>query len=189
MNSVSKRLQIIKLASTVFFSVALLATIAVTNNAQAEATPQGSDPLLRAMQQELDREKGLLLPGMQKPYFVEYRLDDIASYEAVANYGALTREESNHQRIVRVTVRIGDYAIDSSSSRGDGTLELAPTDDNPLALQYALWTATDAAYKNALRAYSAKQGRAETVPVCPVAAGLRASQTSRSAHPARRPRA
>src|SRR6202042_3702699 len=57
----------------------------------------------------------------------------------------------------RVTVRIGDYAMDSSNTRGDGTVELAPTDDNPLALQYVLWTATDTAYKNALRAYSAKQ--------------------------------
>jgi len=109
------------------------------------------------MQQELDREKALMLPGMQRPYFIEYRLDDINTYEAVANYGALTQEVSNHQRIVRVTVRIGDYATDSSSTRGDGTIELAPTDDNPLALQYALWTATDAAYKNALRAFSAKQ--------------------------------
>ncbi|MBB5318752.1 metallopeptidase TldD-related protein [Tunturibacter empetritectus] len=116
-----------------------------------------NDPLLHAMQVELEREKALLLPGMQHPYFVEYRLDDLASYEAVANYGALTREEENHQRIVRVTVRIGDYAVDSSTSRGDGTLELAPTDDNPEALRYALWTATDTAYKNALRAYSAKQ--------------------------------
>jgi predicted Zn-dependent protease len=94
---------------------------------------------------------------MQKPYFIEYRLDDIATYEAVANYGALTQEVNNHQRVVRVTVRIGDYAMDSSSTRGDGTIELAPTDDNPLALRYALWTATDTAYKNALRAYSAKQ--------------------------------
>ena len=94
---------------------------------------------------------------MQRPYFVEYRLDDIDTYEAVANYGALTREEANHQRVVRVDVRIGDYAMDSSSSRGDGVVELAPADNNPEALRYALWTATDAAYKNALRAYSAKQ--------------------------------
>jgi TldD protein len=110
------------------------------------------------MQAELDREKTLLLlPGMQRPYFIEYRLDDLDSYEAVANYGALTREETNHQRVVRVTVRIGDYASDSSSSKGDGTIELAPTDDNPEAVRYALWVATDTAYKNALRAYSAKQ--------------------------------
>ena len=86
---------------------------------------------------------------MEKPYFIEYRLDDIASYEALANFGALTREETSHQRIVRVTVRIGSYAADNSSARGDGSLGLAPTDNNPQALRYALWLATDEAYKNA----------------------------------------
>jgi TldD protein len=135
----------------------LLSTITVTNYATAESPTKVNDPLLLAMQQELDREKGLMLPGMQRPYFVEYRLDDISTYEAVANYGALTQEASNHQRVVRVTVRIGDYTADSSSTRGDGSIELAPTDNSPLALQYVLWTATDAAYKNALRAFSTKQ--------------------------------
>ena len=62
-----------------------------------------------------------------------------------------------HQRIVRVTVRIGDYAADSSSSRGDGFVQLAPEENDPAALKYALWTATDEAYKAALRAYAAKQ--------------------------------
>ena len=157
MNLVHAKLQIRPRATAGLLAAVLLGTIAVTNTGLAESSPQVNDPLLHAMQQELDREKSILLPGMQKPYFVEYRLDDISSYEAVANYGALTQEANNHQRIVRVTVRIGDYTVDSSSSRGDGTLELAPTDDDPLALQYALWTATDVAYKNALRAYSAKQ--------------------------------
>jgi TldD protein len=146
-----------KRSATTLCAAFLLSTIAVTNHAIAESPTKVNDPLLLAMQQELDREKGLMLPGMQKPYFVEYRLDDISTYEAVANYGALTQEASNHQRVVRVTVRIGDYAADSSSTRGDGSIELAPLDDSPLALQYALWTATDSAYKNALRAFSAKQ--------------------------------
>jgi TldD protein len=157
MNLVHKRLQITNVLGSVICFAALFSTTAVTNTANAESASQVNDPLLHAMQQELDREKGLLLPGMQKPYFIEYRLDDIATYEAVANYGALTQEALNHQRVIRVTVRIGDYAMDNSSTRGDGAIELAPTDDNPLALQYALWTATDTAYKNALRAYSAKQ--------------------------------
>ena len=143
--------------SAVLVLAPLFTAFAVTNSVGAETPPEVNDPLLHAMQVELEREKALLLPGMQHPYFMEYRLDDLASYEAVANYGALTREEENHQRIVRVTVRIGDYAVDSSTSRGDGTLELAPTDNDPEALRYALWTATDTAYKNALRAYSAKQ--------------------------------
>ncbi len=117
-----------------------------------------ADPILKAMQQELDRERELLLlPGMQKPYFIEYRLDDFHTYEALANYGALTREDRNDQRVVRVTVRIGDYGSDSSSSRGDGVVELAPEETNPEAIRYALWTTTDQAYKTALRAYAAKQ--------------------------------
>ena len=157
MNLFYKKLQIPTLLMATLWSAVIFGTITVTNSAAAESSSQANDPLLRAMQQELEREKTLMLPGMQRPYFVEYRLDDVNTYEAVANYGALTQEVSNHQRIIRVTVRIGDYAVDSSSTRGDGTIELAPTDDNPLALQYALWTATDAAYKNALRAFSAKQ--------------------------------
>jgi predicted Zn-dependent protease len=122
------------------------------------------------MQAELEREKSLLiLPGMQRPYFIEYRLDDMESYEAVANYGALTREEANRQAVVRVTVRIGDYATDSSSSRGDGNVQVAPLDNNPEALRYSLWTATDEAYKNALRAYSTKQAALKRFQSLPTA--------------------
>ena len=126
------------------------------------AFAQSDDPLLKAMQAELDREKAqLVLPGMQRPFFIEYRLDDFYSYEAVANYGALTREEEGHQRVVRVTVRIGDYTVDSSSGRGEGSMQLAPQDNDPTALRFALWTATDDAYKNALRAYAAKRAALE----------------------------
>jgi predicted Zn-dependent protease len=119
---------------------------------------QTGDAMLDAMKAELAREQSLLvLPGMQRPYFMEYRMDELSNWEAVANYGALTREDSGHQRIVRVTVRIGDFAEDSSSARGDGSVLLAPQDNDPAALRYALWSATDEAYKAALRAYATKQ--------------------------------
>jgi TldD protein len=136
----------------------ILFSTSLTAFARDNQNLPNSDPILRAMQAELDREKAqLVLPGMQHPYFIEYRLDDFSTYDAVANYGALVREESGHQRVIRVTVRIGSYEADSSSSRGEGTVALAPTDDNAQAIRYSLWTATDEAYKNALRAYSAKQ--------------------------------
>jgi predicted Zn-dependent protease len=126
--------------------------------------------MLRAMQAELKREQEkLVLPGMQRPYFIQYRLEDIATYEAVANYGALTSEGNNHQRVVRVEVRIGDYKSDSSSARGDGSLQLAPEDDDPTALRFALWTATDEAYKNALRAYATKQATLKKFENAPTA--------------------
>ncbi len=129
-----------------------------------------TDPMLLAMQAELKREQEkLFLPGMQRPYFIQYRLEDIATYEAVANYGALTAENNGRQRVVRVEVRIGDYKSDSSSARGDGSLQLAPEDNDPTALRFALWTATDEAYKNALRAYATKQATLKKFENAPTA--------------------
>lgn len=148
------RLQISRFVIALLAAGAMFVPSSVTFAADAAA----SDPLLKAMQAELDREKDqLLLPGTQKPYFIEYRIDDFSTYEVLANYGALVREESGHQRIVRVTVRVGDYAVDSSTNRGEGSAQYAAADDNPEAVRYALWTATDEAYMNALRGYAAKQ--------------------------------
>ena len=166
MNNMLSKQSHIRLAFTAsLLAITLLSTTSVTYAESAEPlaaaaakTKPIDDPLLKAMQQELDREKTqLVLPGMQRPYFIEYRLDDFNTYEALANYGALTVEQANHQRVVRVTVRIGDFSVDSSTTRGDGTVQLAPLDNNPQALRYALWTATDDAYKNALRSYAAKE--------------------------------
>lgn len=141
-------------------TVALLLAPFAFSGVLVAQSPQSSasDPLLNAMRDELHREQtDLVLPGMQHPYFIEYRLEDIHNYELVANYGALTSESENHQRVVRVEVRIGDYKVDSSSARGQGSLALAPGDNDPDALREALWTATDEAYKAALRAYATKQ--------------------------------
>lgn len=157
MNMLLSRLRMKRSRIGILAACALFSTSTVTYIAGAQESAK-DDPVLRAMQAELDREQAqLILPGMERPYFIEYRLDDVATYEAVANYGALVQEQSGHQRVIRVTVRIGDYTTDSSSPRGDGNVALAATDNNPEAIRYSLWTATDEAYKNALRAYSTKQ--------------------------------
>jgi predicted Zn-dependent protease len=149
---------------------ALLLLPALSSFALAQAPPPPADPILAAMQQELAREKSdLIIPGMLRPYFIQYRLEDIHSYDALASYGALTRETESHQRVVRVEVRIGSETSDSSSARGDGSLELAPSDSDPAALKYALWTATDDAYKNALRAFAAKRAALKNFQSAPTA--------------------
>ena len=146
------------------FAMLTLSTLAVAQ------TPLPVDPILGAMQQELTREQAqLVLPGMQRPYFIEYRLEDIRTYDAVANYGALTKENDSRQRVVRVELRIGNNTSDSSSARGDGSLALAPKDDDPAALKFALWSATDEAYKNALRAYATKQATLKNFQSAPTA--------------------
>lgn len=152
------------------YALTLLLAASLCPAARA-ANPTPDDPILRAMQTELSREQAqLLLPGMQRPYFIEYRIDDIATYDVVANFGALLREDDSHQRAVRVTVRIGSYQSDSSSVRGDGIVTLGPTDNNPDAIRYVLWAATDEAYKNALNAYSAKQAALKRFQAAPTEA-------------------
>jgi TldD protein len=138
-----------------------------TSSAAADAQ---KDPVLKAMLEELDRSKQQLqLQGFAKPYFIEYRIDDVSEYEANAGYGALTGERDVHRRIVRVSVRAGDYKLDSSGERGAGSLQIATVDDDPMALRYALWSATDAAYKAALNNYTAKQAALKSVQTPPQA--------------------
>ena len=144
--------------TSLFLAAFLVASPSIAQHAAPAAKAAAdSDPMLNAMKEELTREQQLLvLKDMQRPYFIQYRLEDVHTYEAIANYGALTRENESHQRAVRVEIRIGDYTTDSSSARGDGVVELASTDNDPNALRFALWTATDEAYKNALRSFASK---------------------------------
>jgi predicted Zn-dependent protease len=133
------------------FALASLASPLLSQTSQA-------DPILAAMKAELDRSAAkLALPGMQKPYFIEYRVEDVTQFDATANFGALVSTGRNHQLILRVSLRMGDYQRDSSSPRGDGVVQLGPQDGDTAALRNSLWFATDEAYKNALRSYAAKQ--------------------------------
>ena len=151
------KLQIQRWFSAKSLSAALFVALSVTYTF-AQKPPAVGDPLLTAMRAELDRsQKELQLQSMQRPFFIEYRLDDVQEVAAQASYGALTANGNNHQRIMRVTVRVGDYKADSSSNRGDGVVQLTAADDDSAALRYGLWAATDNAYKAALRMYSDKQ--------------------------------
>jgi TldD protein len=152
------------------YFVAGVLTIGMVTLAGAQVSvPAQHDPVLQAMQAELGRSKTLHLASMQTPYFVEYRVEDVDEYSASADYGALTRRRAVHQRILRVTVRIGDYKTDSSTAQGNGTVQLAAVDDDVTALRYGLWSATDEAYKNALRGYSAKQAELKGFQTPPTA--------------------
>jgi TldD protein len=115
------------------------------------------DPVLQAMQAELERSKAQLkMDGVQAPYYIEYRVSDIDDYSAEAVFGAQRQEQRIHVRFVRVVVRVGDYKLDSYYGQGQGVVDSMPVDDDPLALRHQLWLATDKAYKVASEALTAK---------------------------------
>ena len=154
------------------FAVSLTALVLASTTAAlaAEQTRAEAekDPVLKSMLIELDRSRDQLqLKGFEKPFFLQYRIEDIEDYQTKGDFGASVGDEHRHQRLARVTVRVGDYKIDSSTARGDGSVELAALDNDPLALRAGLWQATDQAYKAALKAYAQKQSQLKQVQTPP----------------------
>jgi predicted Zn-dependent protease len=144
--------------------------LAVSTFAAAEQTRADAekDPVLVAMLAELDRNRDQLqLKDFARPFFIQYRLEDIEDFQTKGDFGASLGTEHRRQRLARVTVRVGDYKIDSSTARGDGAVELAALDNDPLALRAGLWQATDQAYKAALSAYAHKQAQLKQVQTPP----------------------
>jgi predicted Zn-dependent protease len=123
----------------------------------ASSPSASSDPILRAMSEELERSKAKLkMDGVQAPYYIEYHVWDLDEYDAEASFGALRQDQRSHGRSLRVVVRVGDYKQDSSSPANAG-VNLAPIDNDPLAFRRQLWLATDQAYKAASEALAAKK--------------------------------
>jgi hypothetical protein len=142
--------------------------LAVATLLAAPAAAQES-PLLQAMRDELTRAmSGLRIPGQPAPYYIAYTIEDVAGRHLSATHGAALGDNRRRSRTVRVDVRVGDYARDSSrffsfdrdpgvnSMYAMGTIE-APLDDDVAVLRRQLWLVTDAAYRRALGTFAKKQ--------------------------------
>lgn len=155
---------------------ALLAATFLFSSLQLPAatrTDAEHDPVLKAMLEELDRsQKQLQLPNFQKPFFIQYRIEDVDEFNTRASYGASLGSRKGRQRVARVTVLVGDYKSDNSGPRGDGSVQFTAIDNDPIALRSALWAATDTAYKSALHAYTQKQAALKQVQTPPQADDL-----------------
>jgi predicted Zn-dependent protease len=145
----------------------VLASAQATQLTRADAE---KDQIFKAMLQELDRTRNeLQLKGFEKPFFIQYRLEDVDTFDTRAEFGASEGSSRTRQRVARVTVRVGDYKTDSSGQRGDGAVQLVALSEDPIAIRSALWNATDQAYKNALSAFAQKQAELKQVQSPPQA--------------------
>jgi TldD protein len=136
----------------------------------AQVPVPGDDPVLRAMSDELERSRALRVTDLDKPYFIEYSLEDADVWSATASLGGLIRSQRNRARIPQVNVRVGSYEFDNTghvySTYGGGArfdAEQWPLDDDYTALRQSFWLATDRAYKNALEAIARKRASLKNV--------------------------
>jgi TldD protein len=144
-----------------FLVGAVPAAVAQTQQKSSPVTTAAevqTDPLLKALHEELDRNKSQLkMENVPAPYYIEYRLSDVDEYSAEAAFGALRQDQRVHGRTLRVVVRVGDYKQDSYYGPGTGIVTFAPRDDDSIALRRELWLATDRAYKIANEALASKR--------------------------------
>jgi TldD protein len=155
------------IAASLLASCMLAPHIALAQASRADAE---KDPVLKAMLEELDRSTSQLqLKGFEKPFFIQYRISEVNSFDTRASFGATEGSGHGHTRVARVTVLVGDYKTDSSGARGDGIIELTTVDNDPIALRSSLWSLTDQAYKAALAAYAQKQAELKQVETPPQA--------------------
>ncbi|MGA2539632.1 MAG: hypothetical protein ABSF53_26730, partial [Terracidiphilus sp.] len=82
-------------------------SIGAAQPAAATRADAEKDPLLKAMLTELDRSMSQLeLPGFAKPFFIQYRVEDVDDFQAKAEFGAGEGSSRSHQRVARITVRV-----------------------------------------------------------------------------------
>ena len=123
------------------------------------------DKLLDIIQNEMNREMNILKNQNFPPYFISYRVNDIWSTQISSSFGDITYSNSDHNRILSVSVRIGDYMIDNTREiRGsDDYFEYLsmmpsriqlPLDDNLEAISSVLWKVTNNKYLEAVDKYA-----------------------------------
>jgi hypothetical protein len=95
-------------------------------------------------------------------------VQDRAATRVTARLGALVEDLNARNRTLRVAVRVGDYAFDSSlfnaPNAGSGVLQLSadgsttlPLDDSYDSMRRQMWLATDTAYKRAVGVFARKK--------------------------------
>lgn len=150
------------------FTLILLALflLLIPLHGQTETQEQKTDIILQAMNDELNRSMASLkIEKMEKPYFMEYTVLDVQQFSVECSFGSITRSGGDHQRLLKVGVRIGDYQLDNTEFVGQsgmyaaimGSTHRLPIDDDYNALRHDIWYATDGVYKQAVEQLAEKQ--------------------------------
>ncbi len=132
---------------------------AAVSSSLSDALPD-NDVIMRALTAELDRAMSdLTLEGLDRPYFVQYTVEDRVEYNVSATYAAITDSQRSRGRVCYTQVRVGDSSLDNTNflrGRGGNAARL-PIEDDELAMRQGIWRATDGDYKQAVESLTRKQ--------------------------------
>lgn len=129
------------------------------------------DPVLRAMRDELQRSMTLNFASLEKPYFIEYAIEDGHRVQVSSVLDGIVSVEESDYRVPRVAVRVGSPQFDNTNYVGSrlsysGRYGASfPLEDDYGTLRRSFWLATDQAYKSALEAISRKHAALKNISV------------------------
>jgi predicted Zn-dependent protease len=116
------------------------------------------DKFIEILRSELNRNFAVLKENPVPAYYISYRAQDMQKHSIIVSFGKLLYNTNPmRQRIANIDIRVGDYAMDNTrelkggnrtNNYGSNVLVL---DDNPVAIQKALWMNTDQVYKDAVK--------------------------------------
>jgi hypothetical protein len=119
----------------------------------------------QAMRDELERNmKELKTDGFEKPFFINYALQDQTATSISASLGALTRSSETKTRTAQsIRLLVGDYefndeSLDSEMADQQQPNEInLPLDDDYMGIRRSLWISTDNVYRGASRQFARNQ--------------------------------
>ncbi|MBV8731074.1 MAG: hypothetical protein JO336_14805, partial [Acidobacteriia bacterium] len=124
--------------------------------AASAATPQAQTPfLLDTLSQELDRNYTVLKEkGEPPPYFLSYEVTEQEYHSISATLGAISSTGGGKDRVLDVTVRVGDPKLDNYHRVRGERLQFTSGsvlsfEDNANAIKRRVWLDTDRAYRGA----------------------------------------
>ncbi|MFH0980299.1 MAG: metallopeptidase TldD-related protein [Planctomycetota bacterium] len=133
----------------------------------AAAAETGTPPkskLLELLSGELDYAmQNLAMPDGTKPYYLGYTVTDRRANAISATLGALVRDDAEHERMLDVDGRVGDYEVDNTHKLREEGFGFDPSDfifegaisleDDREAIKQILWLTTDRVFKSAVKKY------------------------------------
>jgi TldD protein len=142
-----------------YFCLATALCLAATASATPPPdTPAKRSPILAAMQAELERSMKTLKTQPTPAYFIGYSVTDSQRVNVSGSNGALLSSSEDRNRWLEVSVRTGDYKLDSTHKVGErqmpngGPGSPVPVDDDPEVLRRVIWLETDKQYRAAEQA-------------------------------------
>ena len=146
----------------------LLSTLGTLPADAAERLPDSKE-LMRALADEITRSMNLQMEDLEKPYFIQYTVDDSIVYHIVAKYGDVTESRRNRSRDFYSQVRIGSDKLDNTNYSGDtgpfamffgaggGGQASLPIEEDYTAIRQSIWWATDSDYKDGVETLTEKR--------------------------------